>query len=277
MDRLDSRKLRLAVRRMRKAIDGPVQTGRVIFSNTLSGLRLKDRPAHQGLISREQTEALRQALRPGDILVERRNWYLTNCMLPGYWPHAALYLGTSDDLAALGVWNDPRAAHREAEFSGNDELGHRFAVIEAVGEGVIFTSLEHSVGEADAVVVFRPQITVERRREALVRAIRNRGKKYDFDFDFETSDVLVCTELVYRAYDGLLDFPAFAIIMGHPRLPANGFVEMWAADRGKPVEDRRLMRVRFLDFDEANQRAVLVEDEETLVETLSRTRFTFLD
>jgi len=32
------------------------------------------------------------------------------------------------------------------------------------------------------------------------------------------------------------------------------------------------MRVRFLDFDEANQRAVLVEDEETLVETLSRSR-----
>ncbi len=277
MDRLEGRKLRLAVRRMRKAIDGPVQTGRVIFSITLSDLRLKDRPAHQGLISREQTEALRQVLRPGDILVERRNWYLTNCMLPGYWPHAALYLGTSDDLAALGVWNDPRAAHREAEFSGNDELGHSFAVIEAVGEGVIFTSLEHSVGEADAVVVFRPQITEVQRREALARAIRHRGKKYDFDFDFETSDVLVCTELVYRAYDGLLVFPEFAIIMGHRRLPANGFVEMWSADRGKPVEDRRLMRVRFLDFDERNQRAVLVEDEETLVETLSRSRFTFLD
>ena len=197
-------------------------------------------------------------------------------MLPGYWPHAALYLGSSEDLAALGVWNDPRAAPREAEFSGTDELGHRFAVIEAVGEGVIFTSLEHSVGEADAVVVFRPQITDGRRREALVRAIRHRGKKYDFDFDFETSDVLVCTELVYRAYDGLVDFPEFPIIMGQRRLPANGFVRMWAEDRDKPREDRRLLRVRFLDFDEANQRAILVEDEQRLVETLSRSRFTFL-
>ena len=65
--------------------------------------------------------------------------------------------------------------------------------------------------------------------------------------------------------------------MGRRRLPANGFVQMWVEDRGKPTEARRLLRVRFLDFDEANQRAVLVEDEETLVDTLSRSRFTFLD
>ncbi len=197
-------------------------------------------------------------------------------MLPGYWPHAALYLGTSDDLETLGVWKDPRAAARETEFSGTDELGHRFSLIEAVGEGVIFTSLEHSVGEADAIVVFRPQVTDERRREALARAISHHGKKYDFDFNFETSDVIVCTELVYRAYDGLVEFLEFPIIMGQRRLPANGYVQMWAEDRGKPGENRRLLRVRFLDFDEANQRAIVVEDEDILVETLSRTRFTFL-
>jgi hypothetical protein len=35
------------------------------------------------------------------------------------------------------------------------------------------------------------------------------GKKYNFDFNFFNSDRVVCTEVIYRAYDGLedLEFP----------------------------------------------------------------------
>ena len=39
--------------------------------------------------------------------------------------------------------------------------------------------------------------------------MQHEGKKYNFDFDFFNSDRVVCTELVYRAYDGLggIEFP----------------------------------------------------------------------
>ena len=272
MDRLEGRKLRLAVSRMREAIAGPVQTGRVIFSNWASDMRLKDRPAHQGLISHEQVEGLRKELRPGDILIERRNWYLTNCVLPGYWPHAALYLGSPEELLELGVAMDPRAAPHMADFQGQNELGDDFAVLEAIGEGVIFTSLERSVGEADAVAVLRPNLSDEDLREALSRALSHRGKEYDFDFDFETTDRLVCTELIFRAYDGLLRIPEMRLIMGKPRISASDYVRMWAD--GRQSDAPQLELVRFLDFDEPNGVAVEA-DAETLVETLERSRFTF--
>lgn len=144
---------------------------------------------------------------------------------------------------------------------------------EAIGEGVIFTSLEHSVGEADAVAVLRPILSDEDRREALSRALSHRGKEYDFDFDFVTTDRLVCTELIFRTYDGILDIPEMQLIMGKPRITASDYVSMWADGRASGAPQLEL--VRFLDFDEANGVAVEA-DEETLVETLERSRFTFL-
>jgi hypothetical protein len=239
----------------------------------VSRFRIKERPPHRGLITSEQVEELRRELRPGDILIERRNWYMTNCFLPGFWPHAALYLGTAEELERLGVAADPRAAPHMPAFESLDERGHAHAVLEAIGEGVIFTSLEHSVGEADAVAILRPVLSDEALREALSRALSHRGKPYDFDFDFATSDKLVCTELIFRAYDGILEIPEMDTIMGQKRLPASGYVRMWA--EGRSTGDPQLELVRFLDFDE--KAGVAREaDEATLIETLDRSRFTFL-
>ena len=267
------RKLARVVPEMVRQIRNPGREIMPVVSMTVSGFRLKERPPHRGLITAAQVEDLRAELQPGDILIERRNWYISNALLPGFWPHAALYLGSHEELSALGVTEDPRATPHMSDFRGQNERGHDYAVLEAIGEGVIFTSLEYSLGEADAVAVLRPILSDEDRREALSRALSHRGKEYDFDFDFVTTDRLVCTELIYRTYDGILDIPEMRSIMGEPRITASDYVRMWADGRASGAPQLEL--VRFLDFDEANGVAVEA-DEETLVETLERSRFTFL-
>ena len=52
------------------------------------------------LITEEDLDKMRKSLAPGDILLERRNWYLSNAGLPGFWPHAALYIGTLDERSS---------------------------------------------------------------------------------------------------------------------------------------------------------------------------------
>lgn len=271
LDEIGMRNLRRTFRQMARQIRDPVDELTPVISLTVSRFRFRERPPHQGLISSAQVDDLRAVLRPGDILIERRNWFISNTLLPGFWPHAALYLGSYEELLELGVTADPGTI---SAFQGQNERGHQFAVVEAIGEGVIYTSLEQSVGEADAVAVLRPLLSDEELRDALSRALSHWGKEYDFDFDFTTTDRLVCTELIFRTYDGILEIPPMDTIMGKPRIAAGDFVRMWADGRASGTPQLEL--VRFLNFDEPAGTSVEA-DAETLVATLDRSRFTLLN
>jgi hypothetical protein len=56
---------------------------------------------------------------------------------------------------------------------------------------------------SDSIVVVRPLIDRAHVAAALAQALMHEGKPYDFDFDFCASHRLVCTEVVYRGYEGI--------------------------------------------------------------------------
>ena len=132
-------------------------------------------------------------LKPGDILVTRHRRALTNLFLPGFWPHAALYVGYDTDRTRMGIEITSENAAHWCEMN---------CTLEALKDGVHFRPLSDTLS-VDAFVVLRPNITTEQIATALQRASTHRGKGYNFDFDFFRSDHLVCTEVVYRAFDGL--------------------------------------------------------------------------
>jgi 1-acyl-sn-glycerol-3-phosphate acyltransferase len=224
------------------------------------------------LIAPEQSEQMRALLRPGDIILERRNWFLSNAFLPGYWPHSALYVGTAEDVARLGLDRDLRVKAKWERFLRKDEEGHAAVILEAISEGVVPTSLEHSLGGADSVAVLRPRLPQEKINEAIARAFGHMGKPYDFDFDFFSTDKLVCTELVFRSYAGMVDFELVPI-MGRKTLPAIEIVREFKV-RGATSE-QKLDFVFFLEGDEKAGRAYF-RDETALLQTLERPPLTWL-
>lgn len=241
----------------------PVYTAQSALSAWIGDTRItQDPPA----ITHDQIEAAHAEMKPGDIILERRNWFLSNAFLPGFWPHAALYVGTIDDLRRLGIAEHPEVKARLADYLKPDEHGRRPTVIESVSEGVIFNTLDHSI-HADHVVVLRPRRLSEKQiGEAIVRAFSHQGKPYDFEFDFFTSDKLVCTELVYRAYEGFLRF-GLVRVMGRDTLPALEIARKFAQERATP--DPELDFVLMLDALPGEPRAVRVGPE-TLVESITR-------
>jgi hypothetical protein len=226
----------------------PVYVCQSLVSEWIGDTRLVER---EPLISIEQIDELESRLRPGDILLERRNWFLSNAFLPGFWPHAALYIGTHADLQALGITDDPEVKRRLKEYLSKAADGHDHTIIEAISEGVVFNSLHHSM-HADHVAVLRPNISREDIGKAIRRAFMHEGKPYDFEFDFFTSHRLVCTEVVYRAYEGLLHFDLVEV-MGRNTLPALNIARKFAEERNG--ENQELDFVLFLDGDTATGKA----------------------
>jgi hypothetical protein len=150
---------------------------------------------------------------------------------------------------------------------GTDHRGHQIAVIEALAEGVIFNSLEESL-HADYAAVLRPRLDEPSIARAIVNAFRHQGKPYDFEFDFFTSDKLVCTELIYRAFEDLIHFDLVRVA-GRDTLPAMEIVRKFAAERTSP--QRELDFVLFLDADPERGVAFLA-DEDAFVASADRMR-----
>ncbi len=211
-------------------------------------------------ISHAQIQELKRILQPGDIIFERRNWYLSNGFLPGFWSHMALYAGTAEELTRRGLATHPLVQPHLEKYRQPDRNGDEHRAIEAVVWGVIFSSLEETAS-ADHIAVLRPRVSEARKNAAIARAFSHHGKPYDFDFDFFSTDKLVCTELIYRAYDEFIEgerieFPLVRML-GRDTLPPDEIVRMFgrqhSQDRqgeavGLPVP-RQLDFVLFLDGD----------------------------
>ncbi len=137
-------------------------------------------------ITPEVRERLLAFLQPGDVLIMRHDDAMSNLFLPGFWPHAAFYIGTNAQRAELGVLSD-HATDESTSF------------LEAKKDGVKLRPPEDTL-LVDSLTVLRPRISDTQRAEAVSRCLTHAGKLYDFIFDFAAADRLACTELVYRSY-----------------------------------------------------------------------------
>ena len=229
------------------------------------------------LISQAQIKEVQAKLLPGDVFLERREWYMSNIGLPGFWSHAALYLGTPEERRAFFADADTQAwVKKQGEPSGDleallqtrypkayetslkpQEEGHVVRVIEAISAGVSFTALEHSAA-CDSLVVLRPKLAKAEKAQALVRAFHYAGRPYDFNFDFATDSELVCTELVYKSYEPAAEFRGLTFplveMLGRKVTPANEIARQFDAQCGTPEEQFEF--VIFLDGQERAANAV---------------------
>lgn len=164
-----------------------------LFGNAAGAIRWRHGHMYQRV---EVAEHLKTKLRPLDIIVERTPFALTDLFIPGNFGHAALWLGTEEELKELGMWNHPSIVpYQEQIKSGMN-------IVEAIRPGTGLKSLEEFL-EIDEIGILRVDSALEDYNEyknIYKRAMDQIGKKYDFNFDVNTSSRIVCSELIYHSF-----------------------------------------------------------------------------
>jgi len=204
----------------------------------------------ENLISSKDIMKIQTDLNPGDILFQRREWYMTNAGIPGYWTHAAFYVGDSlerveyFDTESVRTWVKAEGVASgsfeellektfpEAYASNmlQNESPGKQTVLEAIGRGVVFQSLTASLS-CDGLGVLRPRLSKEDKAESIYNAFQYFGRGYDYNFDFLTDSSLVCSELIYKSLEPGNNFSGIAFITtevaGRVMTPANIMVKQF--------------------------------------------------
>ena len=166
---------------------------------------------------------IRSQLQPLDILLEKTPFRLTDKLIPGHFGHVAIWTGTQAELIDAGVWNELMVEQYA------DEINSEHRIIEALRSGVQLSRLEEFMN-VDDLVILRPIFDAgtqrEDAREALLMAFRQVGKKYDFNFDVNTTDKIVCSELAYISFPAF-DWPTDEVLGRHSISPDNVAQMAW--------------------------------------------------
>lgn len=161
-------------------------------------------------VSSEDICTIKKDLLPGDILLKRDNFQLTNMMMTGFWTHSGIYLGTFDELDVyfedmpLGQCSCVSEYVKVVYPKVYESVCHKTKsgcgyIIEVLAPGVVINPLE-SIAKVDYFSALRPKLSKEDKLKALFTAFESLGKPYDYNFDIMTDSALFCSELIYKAY-----------------------------------------------------------------------------
>ena len=169
------------------------------FGNTVGAVRWRKGHLYQ---DPQLNIEIKSILKPLDIITEKTYFALTDKVIPGHFGHNALWLGTKQELIELGIWDLPFLI----PFQDQIEAGKN--ILEADRTGTHLKSLEDFMNVDElSILRLRDHLTKSLKKEFIYKvAISQIGKVYDFNFDVQTTDKIVCSELLYQTF-GTINWP----------------------------------------------------------------------
>ena len=202
---------------------------------------------------------IRSKLEPGDILLKRNDWQVTNLGISGFWTHTGLYIGNLEELdkyfsdveALNGMKFSEKLKYMDEKIYATLISVGDLSVIEAIEEGVVVKPLSN-IAKVDYFSAIRPRISKEEKMKAVLKAYSFVGHPYDFFIDMESNDAFICTEVIYKSFEKSITFEVEKKLDKKIVYP-NSVVKKFAHERQK--ENRELDFVLFYDLDLKTRKA----------------------
>ena len=164
-----------------------------IFGNSAGAIKFR-----RGYLDKNQqlNSEILSELKPLDMITEKTPFILTDKFIPGNFGHNAIWLGTKEQLIDMGMWDHPSIKKLQPMI----EIG--YSIIETDRSGTHMKNIEKFMNVDDFAIMRLEGVTENREyfEEVYKVAIAQLGKTYDFNFDVETTDKLVCSELLYQSF-----------------------------------------------------------------------------
>lgn len=200
-----------------RLLSGIVDAASGFFGNIAGRFRFRKGYMYE---HEEYKVELLKRLKPLDFLTEKTPFALTDTFIPGHYGHAAIYLGTEEQLKEIGMWDHPVIKPHQTDIRNGK------VILEALRPGVWLNTLEEFLN-IDELTLFRQPNVLDNKEEAAriyERGLAQLGKDYDFNFDVNTLDKIVCSELIYHAF-GKINWPV-KYIMGRPTISPDNLAEV---------------------------------------------------
>ena len=157
-------------------------------------------------LNNQELLKVKNILLPGDIILRRNELQLTNVGIPGFWTHSGIYVGSLKKLDSLFTGFEMLKGQSPSNYIEENypevygKLKDKdFLVIEAIAEGVVIKPLEH-IGNSDYLVSLRTHLSKEDIFKSLLTAFEYFKTPYDYLFDFQNDNEVVCSELLYNSF-----------------------------------------------------------------------------
>lgn len=168
-----------------------------LFGNTMGLVEMREGKLKK--LSKKELLEIEAQLEPLDILLEKTPFRLTDKFIPGYYGHVAVWVGGPEDWQKEGLdVEDNQVVQKHLARVKNNRK-----VVEALRQGVQINTLSNFMNIDDLVILRHTDLSLEKKKEYLIRAFAQVGKKYDFNFDVETDKRIVCSELAYVIFHDL--------------------------------------------------------------------------
>jgi hypothetical protein len=202
------------------------------FGNTAGLVEMRKGIMYNDPIIKEQ---ILKELQPLDILLEKTPFRLTDKFIPGYFGHVAIWIGNGEELEEIGLWENEliQKYHNDVAPDGDLKSDNGKVIVEALREGVKLSSLDEFLNVDDFVIlrpIFHDSISYEEKKKSLLLAFRQLGKEYDFNFDINTTEKIVCSELAYICFPQI-DWTTEKMVGRHTISPDNVASLCWESDQ----------------------------------------------
>lgn len=164
-------------------------------------------------ISYDDLKVIQSDLKPGDILLKRNDWQLTNIPISGFWTHSGMYIGTLEELDKY-FWDITKSYNKrfsdilkEKNYTVYNQLkkNSNLSIIEAIAPKVCLNPLDN-MAKSDYFAALRPRVEKEEKMKAILKSFVYLDCPYDYDFDFNSDDAFICTELIKKSYGNNIHF-----------------------------------------------------------------------